>query len=75
MMLNLILAAVIGGAFPLLCTSYTEEGEVVLKKRGVFPNTLSRIAKKTGGWALEDVRLTTGEIAEIDARLKFAGIE
>ena len=47
----------------------------VLKKRGVFPNTLSRIAKKTGGWTLEDVRLMPGEIAEIDARLKFAGIE
>ena len=47
----------------------------VLKKRGVSPNTLSRVAKKTGGWALEDLRLTPGEVAEIDARLKFAGIE
>ena len=103
-MLGTLLAAAIGGPFPLLCTPYTEKGEVdcavfakfmylrnldnvlpsaqmrgwnlyVLKKRGVFPNTLSRVAKKTGGWALEDLRLTPGEVAEIDARLKFAGIE
>ena len=47
----------------------------VLKKRGVFPNTLSREVKKTGGWALEDLELTPGQIAEINARLKFAGIE
>lgn len=47
----------------------------VLKKRGVFSNTLSRVAKKTGGWTLEDLRLTPDQIAEIDARLKFAGIE
>ena len=47
----------------------------VLRKRGVFPNALSRVAKKGGGWTLEDLKLTPGQIAEIDARLKFAGIE
>ena len=47
----------------------------VLKKRGVFPNTLSRVAKKGGGWALENLKLTPGQVEEIDARLKFAGIE
>ena len=47
----------------------------VLKRRGVFPNTLSRVAKKGGGWSLEDLKLTPGQVAEIDARLKFAGIE
>jgi hypothetical protein len=44
----------------------------VLKKRGVFVNLLSRVAKKGGGWKLEDVRLAPDEIAEIDARLKYA---
>lgn len=47
----------------------------VLRKRGVFANTLSRVAKRGGGWALEDLRLTPGQIAEVEARLKFAGIE
>lgn len=44
----------------------------VLKKRGIFVNMLSRVAKKGGGWKLEDVRLAPDEIAEIDARLKYA---
>lgn len=43
--------------------------------RGIFANTLSRVAKKGGGWTLEDVKLTPGQIAEIDVRLKFAGCE
>ena len=47
----------------------------VLKKRGVFANTLSRVAKKGGGWTLEALKLTSGQIAEVEARLKFAGIE
>ena len=47
----------------------------VLRKRGIFPNTLSRVAKETGGWALEDLRLAPGEVAEVDARLKFAEVE
>ena len=47
----------------------------VLKKRGVFPNTLSRVARKGGGWALEDLTLTPGQVSEIEARLRFAGIE
>ena len=47
----------------------------VLRKRGVFVNTLSRVAKRGGGWTLEDLRLTPGQIAEVEARLKFAGIE
>ena len=47
----------------------------VLKRRGVFLNTFSRIPKKTGGWALDDLKLTPGQLAEIDVRLKFAGIE
>jgi dihydrodipicolinate synthase/N-acetylneuraminate lyase len=44
----------------------------VLKKRGIFENTLSRVAKKGGGWKLEDVRLAPDEIMEIDARLDYA---
>ena len=44
----------------------------VLKKRGVFPNMLSRVAKKDGGWELKDVTLSDIEIAEIEARLKYA---
>ena len=47
----------------------------VLKKRGVFRNTLSREARKGGGWTLADLTLKPGEVAEIDARLKFAGLE
>ena len=47
----------------------------VLKKRGIFANTLSRVEKKDGGWTIEDLKLTPGQIAEIDARLKYAGVE
>ena len=47
----------------------------VLKKRGIFTNTLSRVAKKGGGWKLEDLNLTAVQVAEIDARLKFSGVE
>jgi len=43
----------------------------VLKKRGVFPNMLSREAK-SGDWKLTDVRLTDGMRDEVDARLAFA---
>ncbi len=44
----------------------------VLKKRGVFPNMLSRQPKKGGGWTLEDVKLTESMKVEIDARLAYA---
>ena len=44
----------------------------VLKKRGIFPNMLSRVAKKDGGWELKDVTLSDIEIAEIETRLKYA---
>jgi hypothetical protein len=44
----------------------------VLKKRGIFENMLSRVAKKGGGWKLEDLRLTPEQTAEIDARLAYA---
>jgi hypothetical protein len=33
---------------------------------------LSRVAKKGGGWKLEDLRLTPEQAAEIDARLAYA---
>ncbi|MBO7721456.1 MAG: dihydrodipicolinate synthase family protein [Kiritimatiellae bacterium] len=46
----------------------------VMKRRGVFPNTLSRIPQKGGGWKVEDVTLTPRQIAEIEARLGFAGV-
>ena len=44
----------------------------VLKKRGVFPNMLSRVAKKDGGWELKDVTLSSGDMAEVDARVRYA---
>ena len=45
----------------------------VLKKRGVFRNTLSRKKRKgDGGWEVSDVSLSDADIAEIDARLSFA---
>lgn len=51
----------------------------VLKKRGIFPNTLSRVAKEGsaagGNWTLEDLKLTPGQIEEIEARLAYAGVE
>ena len=47
----------------------------VLKKLGVFTNTLSRTVGKDRRRKLEDVDLRAVDIAEIDARLEFAGIE
>ncbi len=45
----------------------------VLKKRGVFRNTLSRKKRKgDGSWDVSDVTLSESDIAEIDARLAFA---
>ena len=39
---------------------------------GVFPNMLSRVAKKDGGWELKDVTLSSGDMAEVDARMRYA---
>ena len=44
----------------------------VLQKRGVFRNTLSRVANEKGGWKIEDVALDEGMKAEIEARLAYA---
>ena len=45
----------------------------VLKKRGVFRNTLSRSKRRDdGSWEVSDVSLTDADIAEIDARLAYA---
>lgn len=44
----------------------------VLKKRGVFRNTLSREAKTGGGWRLTDLALTDAQRAEVDRRLAYA---
>ena len=44
----------------------------VLKRRGVFRNTLSREAKAGGGWTLADLVLTEAQRAEIDRRLGHA---
>ena len=45
----------------------------VLKKRGVFRNTLSRKRRKgDGGWEVSDIALSEADIAEIDARLAYA---
>ena len=45
----------------------------VLKKRGVFRNTLSRTKRKgDGSWEVSGISLTEADIAEIDARLAFA---
>lgn len=46
----------------------------VLKRRGVFANMLSRVAQADGSWKLADVPLNAAQIAEIEARLRFAGI-
>ena len=43
----------------------------VLKKRGVFTNTLSREPTKDRSWHLHDLKLDASQIAEIDARLAF----
>ena len=44
----------------------------VLKKRGIFPNTLSREAKQEGGWKMTDLELTEAQRAEIETRLIYA---
>ena len=45
----------------------------VLKKRGVFRNTLSRRKRRPdGSWEVSDVSLSDVDVAEIDARLAFA---
>ena len=45
----------------------------VLKKRGVFRNTLSRTKKRADGrWEVADVALSEEDKSEIDARLKYA---
>jgi len=45
----------------------------VLKRRGVFKNTLSRAKKRDdGSWEVSDVSLSDADKAEIDARLKYA---
>ena len=45
----------------------------VLKKRGVFRNTLSRTKKRgDGSWEVADVALSDGDVAEIEARLAYA---
>lgn len=45
-----------------------------LKRLGVFRNLVSRREKKEGGWEAYETTLTPGEIAEAEARLRFAGI-
>ena len=45
----------------------------VLKKRGVFRNTLSRKRRRDdGSWEVSDISLSDADIAEIDARLAYA---
>ena len=45
----------------------------VLKKRGVFKNTLSRTKRRDdGGWDVAGVALSEADMAEVDARLKYA---
>ena len=45
----------------------------VLKRRGVFCNTLSRKKRRDdGSWEVADVSLSDADKAEIDARLKYA---
>ena len=45
----------------------------VLRKRGVFRNTLSRKNRKDGGgWTVSDISLPDADVAEIDARLACA---
>ena len=45
----------------------------VLKKRGVFRNTLSRTKKRADGrWEVADVALSEEDKSEIDARLTYA---
>lgn len=44
----------------------------VLRRRGIFVNTLSRVAAPGGGWTLADLSLSDSDRAEVDARLDFA---
>ena len=45
----------------------------VLKRRGVFVNTLSRTGRRDGGrWEVADIALSDDDRAEVDARLSFA---
>ena len=45
----------------------------VLKKRGVFRNTLSRTKKRSdGNWEVKGVDLSEADKAEVDARLEYA---
>ncbi|MBR4652581.1 MAG: dihydrodipicolinate synthase family protein [Kiritimatiellae bacterium] len=45
----------------------------VLKKRGVFRNTLSRTKKRSDGtWEVSSVDLSVTDTAEVDARLEYA---
>lgn len=45
----------------------------VLKKRGVFRNTLSRTKRRDDGkWDVAEVSLSDADRAEVDARLKYA---
>ena len=45
----------------------------MIKKRGVFRNTLSRTKKRADGrWEVADVALSEEDKSEIDARLKYA---
>ena len=45
----------------------------VLKKRGVFKNTLSRTKKRGDGiWEVSDISLSGDDVAEIEARLAYA---
>ena len=45
----------------------------VLKKRGVFRNTLSRTKRRDdGSWEVSDIALSDADLAEIDVRLAYA---
>lgn len=45
----------------------------VLKRRGVFANTLSRTGRRDGDrWEVADLALTDTDLAEVEARLAFA---
>ncbi len=45
----------------------------VLKRRGVFANTLSRTGRRDGDrWEVADIALSDDDRAEVDARLSFA---
>ena len=45
----------------------------VLKKRGVFRNTLSRMKKRDDGtWEVSEVSLSDADRAEVDSRVEYA---